>query len=174
MADPSAEPDGRLSGRRLVAAFALLGTALVGLTVWAGLLADTTYAADNRRSDTEAVQGVARRVVTNFYSISYQSFDQDTQRVYADLADKFKDQAVQQLGTSWKQTVVGSRLVSSAVVSASGVININDKSAEVMITVKRTSRSAQVKSPVSSWASAQVQLAKAGGHWRVSGMGGLQ
>jgi hypothetical protein len=174
MADTSAEPDRRLNGGRLAAAFALLGVLLVGLSVLAGFLANWTYAADNRKSDISAVQDVARRVVTNFYSISYQSFDQDTQRVYADLADKFKQQAVQQLGSSWKQTVVGNRLVSHAVVAASGVINISPTSAEVMVTVKRTSSSTQVKSPVASWASAQVELAKTGDHWRVSGMGGLQ
>lgn len=174
MADASAEPDRRLSGRRTIAAFALLGALLVGLTVWAGYLADWTHNAATRRSDVDAVQSVARRVVTNFYSISYQSFDQDTQRVYGDLADKFKEQAIQQLGSSWKQTVVGNQLVSHAVVAASGVINISATSAEVMVTVKRTSSSSQVKSPVSSWASTQVQLSKSGGRWRVSGMGGLQ
>src|SRR4051812_25373241 len=106
MADTSAEPDSRLSGRRLGVALALLGVALAALTIPAGILADKTYAADNSRSDIEAVQSVARRVVTNFYTISYRTFDQDAQRVYADLSDKFKEQAVQQLGTSWKQTVV--------------------------------------------------------------------
>jgi hypothetical protein len=190
MADASAEPDRRLSagrggrlgavldrrfrGGRLGAAFAALGLVFVALTVWAGFLADKTYAADNRKSDIAAVQRVADRVVTNFYGISYQSFDQDTQRVYADLDSAFKAQAVQQLGSSWKQTVVGNQLVSSAVVYASGVVNISDKSAEVMVTVKRTSHSSQVKTPVSSWASAQVQLAKRGDDWKVSGMGGLQ
>ncbi|MCW2946935.1 MAG: hypothetical protein JWR24_3652 [Actinoallomurus sp.] len=174
MADTSAEPDRRLSGGRLAAAFAVLGVALVGLSVWAGFLVDQTYTGDTRTSDIQAVQSVARRVATNFYSISYQSFDQDTQRVYADLSNTFKDEAVQQLGTSWKQTVVSNQLVSHAVVAASGVINISAKSAEVLVTVKRTSQSTQVKSPVSSWASAQVQLAKTGGRWRVSGMGGLQ
>lgn len=174
MADASAEPDRRLSGRRLVAAFAVLGVLLVALTVWAGILGDATYRADGRKADVDSVQSVARRVVTNFYSISYQSFDQDTQRVYGDLSTTFKEQAVQQLGTSWKQTVVTNQLVSHATVAASGVVNISAKSAEVMVTVKRTSSSAQVKSPVASWASAQVQLEKAGGRWRVSGMGGLQ
>jgi hypothetical protein len=175
MADASAEPDRRLSPRRLAVTFALLGVALVALTVWASVrLVPKTYAADTRKSDIEAVQTVARRVVTNFYSISYQSFDQDAQRVYADLSDKFKTQAVQQLGTNWKQTVVANKLVSSAAVSASGVINIDAKSAEVMVTVRRTAQSAQVKTPSASWQSAQVQLTKVGGHWRVSGMGGLQ
>jgi hypothetical protein len=174
MADASAKPDRRLSGPRAAAAFVLLAVLLVGLTVCAGFLADWTYGAQTRRSDVDAVQSVARRVVTNFYSISYQSFDQDTQRVYADLGEKFKAQAVQQLGTSWKQTVVGNQLVSHAVVAASGVINISASSAEVMVTVKRTSSSSQVKSPVSSWASTQVQLSKSGGRWRVSGLGGLQ
>jgi Flp pilus assembly protein TadG len=190
MADASAEPDRRLSagrggrvgamldrrfrGGRLGAAFVALGLVFVALTVWAGFLADKTYAADTRKSDIAAVQKVANRVVTNFYGISYQSFDQDTQRVYADLDSAFKAQAVQQLGSSWKQTVVGNQLVSSAVVYASGVVNISAKSAEVMVTVKRTSHSTQVKTPVSSWASAQVQLAKRGGDWKVSGMGGLQ
>ncbi|MDN3359539.1 hypothetical protein [Actinomadura sp. DC4] len=190
MADASAEPDRRLSagrggrlgamldrrfrGGRLGAAFAALALVFVALTVWAGFLADKTYAADTRKSDIAAVQKVANRVVTNFYGISYQSFDQDTQRVYADLDSAFKAQAVQQLGSTWKQTVVGNQLVSSAVVYASGVVNISARSAEVMVTVKRTSRSSQVKTPVSSWASAQVQLAKRGGDWKVSGMGGLQ
>lgn len=184
MADTSAEPDSRLSGGRLnparpgggrlVVVLALLGALLIGLTVWAGFLASWTYNADTRKADVDNVQTVARRVVTNFYSISYQSFDQDTQRVYADLSDKFKSQAVQQLGTTWKQTVVSNQLVSHAVVAASGVVNISAKSAEVMVTIKRTSSSTQVKSPVSSWSSAQVQLTKSGGRWRVSGMGGLQ
>lgn len=189
MADTSAEPDRRLSadgggrrgamlngfpGGRMGAAFLALGLVFVALTVWAGILADKTYAADNRKSDIAAVQNVARRVVTHFYEISYQTFDQDTQRVYADLDSAFKAQAVQQLGTSWKQTVVGNQLVSSAVVYASGVVNITAKSAEVMVTVKRTSQSSQVKAPVSSWASAQVQLTKRGDDWKVSGMGGLQ
>lgn len=189
MADASAEPDRRLSagrggrpgamlerfpGGRLSAAFTALGLVFVALTVWAGVLADRTYAADTRKSDIAEVQNVARRVVTHFYEISYQSFDQDTQRVYADLDSAFKAQAVQQLGSSWKQTVVGNQLVSSAVVYASGIVNITSRSAEVMVTVKRTSQSAQVKTPVSSWASAQVQLTKRGGDWKVSGMGGLQ
>ncbi len=190
MADASAEPDRRLNagrggrlgamlgrrtrGGRLGAAFAALGLVFVALSVWAGFLADRTYAADTRRSDIAAVQDVAQRVVTHFFGISYQSFDQDAQRVYADLDGGFKAQAVQQLGSSWKQTVVGNQLVSSAVVYASGVINISSASAEVMVTVKRTSQSAQVRTPVSSWASAQVQLTKRGGHWKVSGMGGLQ
>jgi hypothetical protein len=190
MADASAEPDRRLSagrggrlgamlgrrfrGGRLGAAFAALGLAFVALTVWAGFLADKTYAADSRKSDIAAVQKVANRVVANFYGISYQTFDQDTQRVYTDLDSAFKAQAVQQLGSSWKQTVVGNQLVSSAVVYASGVVNISAKSAEVMVTVKRTSHSTQVKTPVSSWASAQVQLTKRGDDWKVSGMGGLQ
>jgi hypothetical protein len=179
MADTSAEPDRRLnsggpSGRRLVTAFAFLSALLIGLTVWAGFLADWTRAADGRNTDIASAQTVARRVVTNFYSISYQTFDQDTQRVYADLSTAFKEQAIQQLGTSWKQTVVTNQLVSHAVVATSGVVNISPKSAEVMVTVKRTSSSTQVKAPVSSWASAQVQLSKAGGRWRVSGMGGLQ
>jgi hypothetical protein len=94
--------------------------------------------------------------------------------VYADLDSAFKAQAVQQLSSSWKQTVVGNQLVSSAVVYASGVINISAKSAEVMVTVKRTSQSTLSKIPTTSWASAQVQLAKRGGDWMVSGMGGLQ
>jgi Flp pilus assembly protein TadG len=185
MADASAEPDRRLSGDRagrldrfrggrVGVAFIMLGTVFIALTVWAGFLADKTYASDNRKSDIVAVQDVARRVVTHFYGISYQSFDQDTQRVYADLDSGFKAQAVQQLGTSWKQTVVGNQLVSSAAVYASGVVNITAKSAEVMVTVKRTSQSSQVKTPVSSWASAQVQLTKRGDDWKVSGMGGLQ
>ncbi len=174
MADIAAEPDRRLNGGRLVVAFAVLGALLVGLSVYASFLADWTYGADQRKSDINASQSVARRVVTNFYSISYQSFDQDTQRVYADLSDKFKSQAVQQLGSSWKQTVVSNQLVSHAVVSASGVVNLGPKTAEVMVTVKRTSSSTQVKTPVSSWASAQVQLAKTHGKWQVSDMGGLQ
>jgi hypothetical protein len=200
MADASAESDRRLStsrggrlgamlrhrpriGRprlrrphlgRLGAAFVVLGLVFVALTVWAGFLANKTYAAETRRSDISAVQDVARRVVTHFYGISYQSFDQDTQRVYADLDSAFKAQAVQQLGSTWKQTVVGNQLVSSAVVYASGVVTINSKSAEVMVTVKRTSQSSQVKTPVASWASAQVQLTKRGDNWKVSGMGGLQ
>ena len=189
MADASAEPDRRLSagrgrlgamldrrvrGGRLGAAFAALGLIFIALTVWAGFLAKSTYAADTRKSDIAAVQEVARRVVTHFYEISYQTFDQDTQRVYTDLDSAFKAQAVQQLGSTWKQTVVSNQLVSSAVVYASGVVNINSKSAEVMVTVKRTSQSSQVKTPVSSWASAQVQLTKRGGDWKVSGMGGLQ
>jgi hypothetical protein len=190
MADASAEPDRRLNaglrgrlgamldrrirGGRLAAAFVALGLLFVALTVWAGFLADRTYAADNRESDIAAVQQVARRVVTHFYEISYQTFDEDTQRVYADLDSAFKAQAVQQLGSSWKQTVVGNQLVSSAVVYASGVVTISAKSAEVMVTVKRTSQSTQVKTPVSSWASAQVQLTKRGADWKVSGMGGLQ
>jgi hypothetical protein len=186
MADASAEPDRRLSagrggrlgamldrrfrGGRLGAAFAALGLVFVALTVWAGFLANKTYAAETRRSDISAVQDVARRVVTHFYGISYQSFDQDTQRVYADLDSAFKAQAVQQLGSTWKQTVVGNQLVSSAVVYASGVVTINSKSAEVMVTVKRTSQSSQVKTPVASWASAQVQLTKRGDSWKVSCM----
>lgn len=174
MADAAAEPDRRLSGRRLLAAFVALGTALVALIVWAAYLVRSTNAADTRRSDVEAVQTVARRVVTNFYSISYQTFDTDTQRVYADLADKFKEQAIQQLGATWKQTVTANQLVSRAAVAASGVINLGPKSAEVMVTVRRTSESAQVKAPVGSFASAQVQLTKVGGRWLVSGMGGLQ
>lgn len=195
MADASAESDRRLStsrgGRlgamlrhrprlrrphlgRLGAAFVVLGLVFVALTVWAGFLANKTYAAETHRSDISAVQDVARRVVTHFYGISYQSFDQDTQRVYADLDSAFKAQAVQQLGSTWKQTVVGNQLVSSAVVYASGVVTINSKSAEVMVTVKRTSQSSQVKTPVASWASAQVQLTKRGDNWKVSGMGGLQ
>lgn len=174
MADAAAEPDRRLSGRRLLTAFIALGVALVALTVWATFLVRSTYAADTRRTDVETVQSVARRVVTNFYSISYQTFDQDTQRVYADLADKFKEQAIQQLGSAWKQTVTANQLVSRAAVAASGVINLSPKSAEVMVTVRRTSQSAQVKTPVGSFASAQVQLTKVGGRWLVSGMGGLQ
>jgi hypothetical protein len=174
MADAATEPDRRLSGRRLLAAFLSLGAALVALTVWAAFLVRATYAADTRKSDVEAVQSVARRVVTNFYSISYQTFDADTQRVYADLADKFKDQAIQQLGATWKQTVESNQLVSKAAVGASGVVNLSPKSAEVMVTVRRTSQSAQVRSPVASWASAQVQLTKVGDRWLVSGMGGLQ
>jgi hypothetical protein len=174
MADASAEPGSRLSGRRAVVVFAVLGLVLAALAVTAGFLARDTYAADRRESDIRSAQTVARRVVTNFYSISYQTFDQDAQRVYADLSDKFRQQAVQQLGSTWKQTVVGNRLLSKATVSASGVINISDKSAEVLVTVRRTSQSAQVKQPVSSWQSAQVQLAKVGGRWRVSGMGALQ
>lgn len=194
MADASAEPDRRLKageaaerrggrpgalldrgpGGRIGAAFIALGLVFVALTVWAGVLADKTYAADNRKNDIAEVQSVARRVVTHFYEISYQTFDQDTQRVYADLDSGFRTQAVQQLGTGWKQTVVGNQLVSSAVVYASGVVNITGRSAEVMVTVKRTSRSAQVKTPVSSWASAQVRLTKHGDDWKVSGMGGLQ
>jgi hypothetical protein len=190
MADASAEPDRRLNagrggrlgamldrrfrGGRLGGAFTALGLVFVALTVWAGFLADKTYAADTRRSDIAAVQKVADRVVTHFYQISYQTFDQDTQRVYADLDGAFKAQAVQQLGSSWKQTVVGNQLVSDASVYASGVVNISAKSAEVMVTVKRTSQSSQVKTPVSSWASAQVQLVKRSSGWKVSGMGGLQ
>ena len=174
MADASAEPDRRLSPRRLGIALALLGLVLLALLVPVGYFADKTYAADTRKSDIEAVQKVARRVVTNFYSISYQSFDEDAQRVYADMSDKFKAQAVQQLGTNWKQTVVTNKLVSSAAVSACGVVNIDAKSAEVMVTVRRTAQSAQVTTPSSTWQSAQVQLTKVGGHWRVSGMGGLQ
>jgi hypothetical protein len=174
MADASTEPDRRLSGRRLLAAFLSLGAALVALTVWATFLVRTTYAADTRKSDIESVQTVARRVVTNFYSISYQTFDTDTQRVYADLADKFKEQAVQQLGATWKQTVTSNQLISKAAVATSGVINLSPKSAEVMVTVRRTSQSSQVRTPVASWASAQVQLAKVGGRWMVSGMEGLQ
>jgi hypothetical protein len=174
MADASAQPDRGLSGRRLGVTLALLGVLLVALLVPVGYLADKTYAADTRRADIDTAQTVARRVVTNFYSISYQSFDEDAQRVYADLADKFKTQAVQQLGTSWKQTVVNNKLVSSAAVSASGVIDIRATSAEVIVTVRRTAQSAQVKAATSTWQSAQVQLTKVGGHWRVSGMGGLQ
>ncbi|GAA4606417.1 hypothetical protein GCM10023195_23100 [Actinoallomurus liliacearum] len=153
---------------------ALLGVVLLALLVPVGYLADKTYAADTRRADIASVQTVARRVVTNFYSIGYQNFDQDAQRVYADMSDKFKAQAVQQLGTTWKQTVVNNKLISSAAVSASGVIDIQSKSAEVMVTVRRTAQSAQVTTPASTWQSAQVQLTKIGGHWRVSGMGGLQ
>lgn len=174
MADASAQPDRRLSGRRAVVLFAVLGVLLVGLSVLAGFLADKTYAAESRQADIGAAQTVARRVVTNFYSIDYQSFDQDTQRVYADLSDKFRQQAVQQLGTTWKQTVVNNRLLSKATVSASGVINISPKSAEVLVTVHRVAQSAQVTNPVSSWLSAQVQLVKTGGHWKVSNMGALQ
>lgn len=194
MADASAEPDRRLNagratarrggrpgamldrgpGGRVGVAFVALGLVFVALTVWAGFLADKTYAADTRKNDIAEVQDVARRVVTHFYEISYQTFDQDTQRVYADLDSAFKAQAVQQLGTSWKQTVVGNQLVSSAVVYASGVVNISAKSAEVMVTVQRTSQSSQVKTPVSARASAQVQLTKRGHDWKVSGMGGLQ
>ncbi|MEV5710976.1 hypothetical protein [Actinoallomurus sp. NPDC052274] len=174
MADASAEPDRRLSGRRLGVTLALLGVVLLALLVPAGYLADKTYAADTRRADIASVQTVARRVVTNFYSIGYQNFDQDAQRVYADMSDKFKAQAVQQLGTTWKQTVVNNKLISSAAVSASGVIDIQSKSAEVMVTVRRTAQSAQVTTPAATWQSAQVQLTKIGGHWRVSGMGGLQ
>lgn len=174
MADAAAEPDRRLSAGRLLTALIALGVALVALVVWAVFLVRSTNAADTRRSDTEAVQTVARRVVTNFYSISYQTFDADTQRVYGDLAEKFKEQAIQQLGAAWKQTVTSNQLVSRAAVTASGVINLNPKSAEVMVTVRRTSQSAQVKAPVGSFASAQVQLTKIGGRWLVSGMGGLQ
>jgi hypothetical protein len=189
MADASAEPDRRLSagngrlgamldrrmrGGRLGAAFAALGLIFIALTVWAGFLAKRTYAADTRKSDIATVQQVARRVVTHFYEISYQTFDQDTQRVYTDLDPAFRAQAVQQLGSSWKQTVVGNQLVSSAVVQSSGVVNISSKSAEVMVTLKRTSQSSQAKTPVSSLVSAQVQLTKHDGDWKVSGMGGLQ
>jgi hypothetical protein len=174
MADASAEPDRRLSGRRLGVILSLLGVVLLALLVPVVYLADKTYDAEARQADIDAAQTVARRVVTNFYSISYQSFDQDAQRVYADMAGKFKEQAVQQLGTTWKQTVVNNKLVSNATVSASGVINIDAKSAEVLVTVRRIARSAQVTTPASSWQSAQVQLTKVGGHWRVSGMGGLQ
>lgn len=174
MADAATEPDRRLSGHRLLAALLSLGAALIALVIWASFLINATYTADTRKTDNEAVQGVARRVVTNFYSISYQTFDTDTQRVYADLSDKFKEQAVQQLGATWKQTVTSNQLVSRAVVAASGVVNLNPKSAEVMVTVRRTAQSAQVKSPVGSWASAQVQLTKIDGRWLVSGMAGLQ
>jgi hypothetical protein len=189
MADASAEPDRRLNagrggrlgamldrvpGGRIGAAFVALGLVFVALTVWAGFLADKTYAAEQRKNDIAEAQDVARRVVTHFYQISYQTFDQDTQRVYADLDPAFKAQAIQQLGTSWKQTVVGNQLVSNAVVYASGVVNISGKTADVMVTVKRTSQSSQVKNPVSSWASAQVKLTKRGHDWKVSGMGGLQ
>lgn len=174
MADAAAEPARRLSGRRERAAMLGLGAALVALAAWAAYLVDVTHAADTRRGDIDAVQGVASRVVTNFYSISYQTFDTDTQRVYADLAEKFKEQAVQQLGATWKQTVVANQLVSHAAVATSGVVNLGARSAEVMVTVRRTSQSAQVKSPVASWASATVQLIKAGGRWLVSGMAGLQ
>lgn len=174
MADASAQPHRRLSGRRAVLVFAVLGVLLVGLSVLAGLLADKTYAAESRQADVDSVQTVARRVVTNFYSISYQNFDQDAQQVYADLSDKFRQQAVQQLGTTWKQTVVNNHLLSKATVSASGVINISSKSAAVLVTVHRVAQSSQVKNPVSSWQSAQVQLTKTGGHWKVSNMGALQ
>jgi hypothetical protein len=160
--------------RRLGVAFAALAVLFVALAVWAGVLTKQTYAEDTRKSDIAAAQNVARRVVTHFYEISYQTFDQDTQRVYADLDAGFKAQAVQQLGSTWKQTVVGNQLVSTAVVYASGVITINSKTAEVMVTVKRTSQSTQVKTPVASWASAQVHLTKRSSGWKVSGMGGLQ
>lgn len=174
MADASAEPGSRLSGRRAVVMFAALGLVLAALAVTAGFLVRRTQAADTRESDIQAAQSVARRVVANFYSIGYQTFDQDAQRVYADLSDTFRQQAVRQLGSTWKQTVVGDRLLSRATVSASGLINISDRSAEVIVTVRRISQSAQVKQPVSSWQRAQVQLAKIGGRWRVSGMGALQ
>jgi hypothetical protein len=190
MADASAESDRRLSrsriGRlgamlrrpfsmgRLGAAFVALGLVFIALTVWAGFLAKRTYAAETRRSDITSVNDVSRRVVTNFYGISYTNFDQAAQRVYADLDSGFKTQAVQQFGSSWKQTVVGNKLVSTAVVSSSGLVNISNKSAEVMVTVKRTSQSTQAKTPVASWASVEVQLTKRGDNWKVSGMGGLQ
>ncbi|WP_329250615.1 hypothetical protein OG417_05415 [Actinoallomurus sp. NBC_01490] len=189
MADASAEPDRRLSagrgrlgamldrrfrGGRLGAAFAALGLIFIALTVWAGFLAKSTYAADTRKSDIAAAQEVARRVVIHFYEISYQTFDQDTQRVYADLDSAFKAQAVQQIGSAWKQTVVSNQLISNAALYASGVVNISSKSAEVLVTVTRTARSSQAKTPVSSRVSAQVQLTKRGDDWKVSGMGGLQ
>lgn len=180
MADAAAEPDRRLSGRmkargvRPGAVFVALGLVFVALTVWAGFLVRRTHAQDTRKSDIAAVQDVARRVVTHFYQISYQTFDRDAQRVYADLDGGFRAQAVRQLGSGWKQTVVGNRLVSNATVYASGVVDISGRSAEVMVVVKRTSQSAQVKTPVSSWASAQVRLTKRGDRWKVAGMGGLQ
>jgi hypothetical protein len=167
-------PAAETTPRRLGVTFAALAVLFIALAVWAGVLTKTTYAADTRKSDIAAAQSVARRVVTHFYEISYQTFDQDTQRVYADLDAGFKAQAVQQLGSTWKQTVVGNQLVSTAVVYASGVITINSKTAEVMVTVKRTSQSTQIKTPVASWASAQVHLTKRSGGWKVSGMGGLQ
>jgi hypothetical protein len=167
------EPEKAERGR-LGIGFAALAVIFIALAVWAGVLTKDTYAADTRKSDIANSQQVARRVVTHFYSISYQSFDQDSQRVYADLDAGFKAQAVQLLGSTWKQTVVGNQLVSSAVVYASGVVTINSKTAEVMVTVKRTSQSSQTKTPVASWASAQVQLTKRSGGWKVSGMGGLQ
>ncbi|GAA4483313.1 hypothetical protein GCM10023191_004710 [Actinoallomurus oryzae] len=166
--------DRRFRGGRLGAAFAALGLIFIALTVWAGFLAKSTYAADTRKSDIAAAQEVARRVVIHFYEISYQTFDQDTQRVYADLDSAFKAQAVQQIGSTWKQTVVSNQLISNAALYASGVVNISSKSAEVLVTVTRTARSSQAKTPVSSRVSAQVQLTKRGDDWKVSGMGGLQ
>lgn len=176
MADTPAEPGRRLKIHWGRVAAVVLTLALLAIAGLAGLkYTPYAFGADNtRQNDFDQVQTVARRVMWNFYSISYTTFDNDSQRFYRDMTDKFKATSVQQLGATLRKSVMDTQLVSKPTAVSSGVVNIDGNTAQVVVVITRSAQAKQVKTPQISKAGGKVDLTRVNGRWLVSNIGALQ
>lgn len=173
MADAAAQPDDRLNTGRIKWAFAVLLVILVGLSTWAGFLVDKSYAADSRESDVAKVRELAGETATAWFSISYQTFDQDYQRFLANMDPPMKAQA-SQISSQAKQSVTQNQLTSKGTLEDVGLTTIDRKTATVIVAVTRTAQSTTVKTPQTSPGRLQVMLTKEHGKWLVSNLKPVQ
>jgi Mce-associated membrane protein len=173
VADAAAQPDDRLKPRGLKWVFVFLLVALVGLSTWAGFLVDKTYRADNRESDVAKVREVAGQTGTAWFSISYQTFDQDYRRFLTNMDSQMKSQA-SQISSQAKQSVTQSKLTSHGTLEDVGLTTIDRKTATVIVAVSRTATSTQIKTPQTAPGRLQVTLTKEHGQWLVSNLKPVQ
>lgn len=163
--EPARRP---LSRRTLAILLALLGAATVALAVVAVMLGTKVSAAQKSAERRDAAVHAAKQAGVNLATMDYRHADANVQRVIGGLTGEAKGymeksgrtQLTKQLGKV-KTWSVGQAL-SAAVVSS------NANSAQVMVVVDQTVRSAEVPNGVVHHLRWQMTVARDGQRWLVS------
>lgn len=165
----AAEPARRQIGRRTLAILlALLGAATVALAVVAVMLGSKVSAEQSAAEQRQAAVDAAKQAGVNFATMDYRHADSDVQRLMSGLTGQIKDQ----MAKGGRQQVVAQlgkvQTWSVGQVLSAGVVDSDADSAQVLVVVDQTVRSADVPNGVVHHLRWKMTVNRVGDRWLVS------
>lgn len=138
--------------------------------VWQGIGYFQDRSAKNAASLRDEVIDVASQVVVNSLSFSADTIDEDQERLRADSTGEFlkqQDEYAEQI----KQTVTDQGATTSAQISNSALVDLNEDTGTATVLLVYTAQSEREElPPVSGRQAARVELVREGEDWKVAEM----
>ena len=157
-----------MSRRTLAILLALLGAATVALAVVAVMLGTKVSAAQDTVQQREDAVNAAKQAGVNLATMDYRHAGSDVQRLVSGLTGPAKSE-MEKTGRQQVVTQLGKvKTWSVGQVLSAAVVDSDSDSAQVLVVVDQTVRSADVPNGVVHHLRWQMTVDKVGGRWLVS------
>ncbi|MQA81388.1 MAG: hypothetical protein GEV10_23380 [Streptosporangiales bacterium] len=147
----------------------LLVIPVVAVTVFSAMIVARHGAVADEEAAREKVLLAARQQALNFTTIGYKSVDRDVQRVINGATGDFRA-SYEQNRTTIKQTVTKNKSTSKGEVLSAGLRSVDSDSAVALVVVDASVTNVAHEKPTLQNYRMQLDLAKTGDRWLVSGV----